>query len=150
VGMVRKGDEILQYYGGYEITHGACGDRKSMNRVGSICAVAQRLDGFVSADAAYGGGELMTPPIVFQGSRLELNVDNSALGVTKAAILDAEGNTVRGYSAARCDPIHGNHIRRTVTWRGSPDVGVLAGRPIRLHFVMRSAKLYAFQFVQEG
>lgn len=30
-----------------------------------------------------------------------------------------------------------------VSWDGSPSLGGHAGRPIRLHFGMRSAKLYA-------
>ena len=33
-------------------------------------------------------------------------------------------------------------------WRQQgPDVSALAGRPVRLRFVMRSAKLFAFQFI---
>ena len=30
---------------------------------------------------------------------------------------------------------------------GDPDVGALAGRPVRLRFVMRDARLYSFQFL---
>ena len=40
-----------------------------------------------------------------------------------------------------------NDVRHAVTWEGSPSLGSHAGRPIRLHFIMRSAKLYAFQFL---
>jgi hypothetical protein len=32
-------------------------------------------------------------------------------------------------------------------WNGRTDVSALAGKPIRLRIRMRSAKLYAFQFV---
>ena len=144
VGMVRKGDEILQFYGGMDFLHG---DTKRRHG-GTMCAVSQRLDGFVSADAAYTGGEFLTPPITFTGGRLELNVDCSALGVVRVAILDAKGIPIEGYTDSRCDPIHGNHIRRVVTWRDDADISELAGRPVRLHFVMRAAKLYAFQFAE--
>ena len=41
-----------------------------------------------------------------------------------------------------------NDAHHIVTWGGKADVSGLAGRPIRLHFKMRSAKLYAFQFVK--
>ncbi len=88
----------------------------------------------------------MPPPLVFEGGRLELNVNTSALGEVRVALLDAQGEAIDGYSDADCDPIHGNYIRRVVTWQGSSDVSKLAGQPVRLHFVMRSAKLYAFQF----
>jgi len=141
-GIVRRGDEILQFYGGMDHLHGDTENR----RAGAICAVKQRLDGFVSADAAYTGGEIMTPRIVFEGSRLELNVNTSALGEVRVAVLDAQGEAIDGYSDADCDPIYGNFIRRVVTWQGNEDVSKLAGRPIRLDFVMRSTKLYAFQF----
>ena len=142
LGIVRRGDEILQFYGGMDHLHGDTENR----RAGAICALSQRLDGFVSADAAYTGGEIMTPPLVFEGGRLELNVNTSALGEVRVALLDAQGEAIDGYSDADCDPIHGNYIRRVVTWQGSSDVSKLAGQPVRLHFVMRSAKLYAFQF----
>ena len=48
-----------------------------------------------------------------------------------------------------CDEIHGNYIRKTVSWEGSDDLSSLAGKPVRLHFVMRDAKLFAFQFETE-
>jgi hypothetical protein len=35
---------------------------------------------------------------------------------------------------------------RTVAWRGKGDVSALAGKPVRLRFAMRDAKLHAFQF----
>jgi hypothetical protein len=33
---------------------------------------------------------------------------------------------------------------------GKADVSALAGKPVRLHLRMRSAKLYAFQFGESG
>ena len=47
---------------------------------GVISRLVLRLDGFVSADAPYGGGTLTTVPIVFEGRRLELNVETSVAG----------------------------------------------------------------------
>jgi hypothetical protein len=41
-----------------------------------------------------------------------------------------------------------NDVAHVVKWQGRSDVGPLAGRPVRLRFVMRSAKLYAFQFAK--
>ena len=38
---------------------------------------------------------------------------------------------------------------REVAWERGPDVGSLAGRPVRLRFVMRDADLYALQFRAE-
>ena len=40
-----------------------------------------------------------------------------------------------------------NDVAYTVGWGDKSDVSALAGKPVRLRFEMRSAKLYAFQFV---
>jgi len=46
-----------------------------------------------------------------------------------------------------CDEIYtANEINRVVKWNGKSAIGELAGKPIRLRFVMRDADLYAFQF----
>jgi hypothetical protein len=79
LGMIRKGDEIWQYYGATEHTHGAYEGTDS-NYVGGVARLVQRLDGFMSADAEYTGAEFTTPLLTFTGARLKLNVDCSALG----------------------------------------------------------------------
>ena len=91
-------------------------------------------------------GELTTVPLVFDGRRLELNVQTSVCGSLKVEILGEDGRAIPGYSLDECLAIKGNFIRRTVSWKSGDDVSALKGRPIRLHFIMRHAKLYAFQF----
>jgi hypothetical protein len=147
VGMLRVGDSLFQYYGGYAATHGEHDEvRKAGKPHGSFCAVKQRLDGFVSADAAYTGGELLSPPLTFTGDRLVLNVDTSAMGCCQVGLLDADGDAVEGFGSDVCDEIHGNYLGKVVSWGGKTDVSAFAGKPVRLHFAMRAAKLYAFQF----
>jgi hypothetical protein len=145
-GMLRRGDWLYQYYAGFEVTHGEPEDA-GPNPVASICAARQRLDGFISADAAYSGGELLTPPIRFTGDRLELNIDCSAMGACRVEVLDREGAVVPGYELASCDEMHGNGTAMAVTWKGKADLGALAGTPVRLRFVLRACKVYAFGFV---
>jgi hypothetical protein len=107
-----------------------------------------RRDGFVSADAAYDGGEFTTPLVTFAGRRLELNMDGSAGGWLQVEILSEGGTPFPGYDLNVCDTIRGNSVRKPVTWQGRDDVSDLAGKPVRLRFVMRSMKLFAFQFVE--
>jgi len=145
--MVRDGDDIRQYYSGYPRSHGTTA--AIAPNPSKPCMVVQRLDGFVSADAAYAGGELTTPLVVFDGDRLELNVDASAVGDARVEILGADGTPLAGFSLADADMIYGNHLRKSVTWAGSGNLSTLKGQPVRLRFVMRAAKLYAFQFVVE-
>ena len=145
VGMFVKEPEVWMYYVGYDILHGLL-DLKRHRHKGVISRVVQRLDGFVSADAGYTGGELTTTPIVFNGRELTLNLDTGAMGETRVEILDENNRVVPGFSAGDSDPINGNFISRAVTWKGKTDVSQLAGKAVKLRFVMRSTKLYAFQF----
>lgn len=148
VGMVRFGDYLYQYYGGYDVTHGLPESHQRMP-VGSLCALRQRVDGFVSADAPWSGGELTTPPVVFSGSRLTLNLDASAMGACRVGLLDDRGRPLEGLGPDQCDELRGNDTARVVTWQGRADLGHLAGRPVCLQFHLRAARLFAFQFTHD-
>jgi hypothetical protein len=104
------------------------------------------IDRFVAAASAWGGGTLETPPFRFAGSRLELNLDTSAMGVARVELLDSSGSPIEGLSIADCDPINGNSLAHVVTWKGKSDIGAVAGRGVRLRIVSRATRLYAFRF----
>ena len=146
VGLIEQGGRLFQYYVGYDWTHGDQ-DMDVRPHSGALIRLAQRVDGFVSADASRGGGEIVTKPLAFAGSRMEVNVDASALGGLDVELQSAEGQVLNGYSAEQCDTVEGNQVAATVRWGGNSDVSSLAGRQIRARFVMRSAKLFAFRFV---
>jgi hypothetical protein len=105
-----------------------------------------RLDGFVSVDAEYTGGEFTTPTILFSGDHLTLNTDTSAGGHVRVELQSESAQPLAGLSADECDPINGNFIEKVVSWRGNPSVQAWAGKPVRVRFVMRDAKLYSFKF----
>lgn len=107
---------------------------------------ALRTDGFASIRAPYAGGSLTTKALVFTGTTLVLNFATSSIGSVRVEVLDDRDQTVPGFSAADCDELVGDQLERTVTWKHSPDVARLAGRSIRLRFVMRDSDLYSFQF----
>ena len=148
-GMIRQGDEIYQYASASPTTHHGFGvTLPGMD--GGILRTAQRLDGFVSADAGPDLGQFMTPPMTFAGDRLMLNVDCSALGEVWVEILDAKGTPIPGYAMDEAVSVDLNGTAQEVWWKNGPNVRELAGKPIRLRFRMRSAKLYAFQFVHHS
>ncbi|HHM12182.1 MAG TPA: hypothetical protein ENJ16_01415 [Planctomycetaceae bacterium] len=95
-------------------------------------------------------GELVTRPVVFEGTELHLNFSTSAAGAIQVELQDAEGKPLPGFELSSCDVIFGDTIDRTVTWKGSNDVGALAGKPVRLRFRLKDADLYAFQFKGPG
>ncbi|MBI4893632.1 MAG: hypothetical protein HY821_23630 [Acidobacteria bacterium] len=143
---VRMGDELWIYYFSTNVAHGGQMDAAAKAEERAISRAVMRLDGFVSADFDYAGGTLITPPLRFEGSRLELNLDTGGGGAGWVEILDEKGRPVPGFSMVEADTLNGNSVRTAVAWKGKTDVSALAGRAVRLHFRMRGAKLYAFQF----
>ncbi len=105
-----------------------------------------RMDGFVSASAPLSGGELITRPFSFEGQALGLNVATSAAGAARVEVRDEAGAVVPGFSLDDCDEIYGDHLERTVTWKGSGDVSGLQGKPVRLRFALSDADLYSLRF----
>ena len=105
-----------------------------------------RLDGFVSVNAPMKGGELVTKPLTFTGKSLSLNFATSAAGSVQVELQDPSGKALLGFSLEDCPPVFGDEIERPVTWKGGSDVSSLAGKPVRLRFVLKDADVYAFQF----
>ena len=157
-GVLRTGHWIDHYYIRMDSWHhhgkpGVYEKAPSPPYVGSIHRARLRLDGYLSADAGNAGGQFVTPPIVFSGSRLELNADTGARGLVEIGLERVESDAaawmprVSDFSIGECDQVVCNSIARVVSWNGNEDVSSLAGKPVRMHVRMRNAKLYAFQFV---
>ena len=142
--VITVGDEIWIFLAGLDVSHK---EQSLLESHGARTRAVLRLDGFFSADAAYGGGELTTRSLIFTGDRLQLNLDTSAGGVVRVEIQGPEGEALPGFAAEDADEINGNYIRVSASWKGSTGVGSLAGRPVRLRFLMRDARLYSFQFL---
>ena len=105
-----------------------------------------RVDGFASVHAPYQGGELITKPLQFAGQELEVNLSTSAAGFLRVEMLSPEGTPLPGFTLADCPEMIGDQIERVVRWKNGSNVGVLAGKPVRLRFVLKDADLYSFRF----
>jgi len=145
---VRMGDELWIYYVGSNRDHDqyidAAADGKHLT---GISRAVLRLDGFVSADVGYTGGEITTPLLKFSGKRLELNVETSGGGSVIVELLNENGKPIPGFSKDDAIPVNGNSVRMPVRWGDRAEVSTLTGKPVRIRFHMRNCKLYAFQFV---
>jgi hypothetical protein len=155
-------NEMFMYYYGSNTLHGwerddknREGNKRKLRRAGGapetqihgISRLVIRRDGFVSVKADYTGGEFLTPVLSFKGDELALNVNTSAVGQVEVEILDENKKPIPGYTLEDCDQIYtANQINRVVKWNRESSVSGLADKPVRLHFVMRDADLYAFQF----
>jgi len=105
-----------------------------------------RLDGFVSIRAPMKGGELLTRPLVFEGSRLKMNFGTSAAGGIRVEVQDAGGKPVEGHALTDSSVHFGDATERVVSWKSGADVSHLAGQAIRLRIELKDADLYAIQF----
>jgi hypothetical protein len=171
-GMVRRGDEIWQYYFGESQYHSA---HKRNPGGRGVYRLVQRLDGFISIDSPYDTEEeIITKPIIFKGNRLVLNIDTNASGYAQVGFLDKEGKPIEGFSVDDCIYLNGDFIETEVEWFPNQknftkydgkkikaraeasdeysitkDVSSLEGKVVQIVFRMRGAKLYSMQFVEK-
>jgi len=156
VGMVRVGGDLYQFYWGGGDLHDSLPLRPELKREpndpkwhNGMGILKQRLDGFVSADVDYRGGSITTPPLSFTGNRLELNHCSGGQGTIFVELRDLNDKPIPGFTLGDCEEISCDDVAWQVRWRGSADLSALKGQPVKIHFKMRNAKLYAFQFVDE-
>jgi hypothetical protein len=144
-GMVKRGNEIWQYYFGETQYHSAITQDPDGR---GVYRLVQRLDGFVSIDSPYDKEvEMITKPFVFEGDLLSLNIDTDAAGYTQVGILDENGNPIDGFTTDDCVYINGDFFDKKVEWLNKgTNVSELKGKTIQLVFRMRGTKLYAMQF----
>lgn len=112
----------------------------------SLRRYALRLDGFVSVGAPRSGGELLTKPFTFTGKALSLNFATSAAGSIRVELQSEGGQPLPGFTLADCPEIFGDTVDRKVPWPVTSDLAPLAGKPVRLRFVLDDADLFAFRF----
>jgi hypothetical protein len=157
-----KDNDMWIFYSGFANVH----NELSEKHTGQIGASKMRLDGFVSLEAT-SEGSVVTPPVRFKGSSLTLNVATRSfvrqgvepnpvwkdlftgapdgVGSVRVEIQDERGNPIAGYSAADCELIQGDDVSRKVAWKEGKDLKALAGRAVRLKFILANASLYSFR-----
>ena len=123
-------------------------ERTMQDRPACLRRYTIRVDGFVSAAAPLAGGEFVTRPLRFHGHRLSLNYSTSAAGRIRVEIQDAEGRPLPGFALADAYEIYGDALEQVAPWKDGAVLGTLAGRPVRLRFVLNDADLFAFRFLK--
>lgn len=109
-----------------------------------------RLDGFAALHAGPEGGEAITRPIEFQGKRLVLNARTTDQGKIQVEILDADGKPIDGFTVKDSAALNGDDVNATVSWANGADLTSLAGKPIRIRFILNDADLFSFHFDQDS
>jgi hypothetical protein len=130
-------DDIYLYYAGYRWGHKY---RHSVDR--QIGLVKVQRDRFVARQAGEGGGTLTTRPIALDSEGLTLNVAAQE-GEVRVQATTPSGEPIPGFRFQDCRPITSDSLAAPVEW--TEPASMLRGRPVRLEFTLRSARLYAFE-----
>ena len=105
-----------------------------------------RVDGFVSAKAGSGGGNLITKVLVFSGNRLEVNFATRPGGSIRVELQNERGRPIENYSLGDSKPLRGDSLQQTVSWKGRQDVGEAPLKGLKVRFEIKNADLYSFRF----
>jgi hypothetical protein len=149
---LEMGDDLVFYYSG---TPSGQGDWESE----TACGIFRiRRDRFIGQTAGAAHGFLLTRQFVVRGKRLVLNgsalpriYDSSEIKVEIVEYPDFDdpkGNRekkIPGFTMDECDPVRGDRLDHVVTWKGSPDLSRLEGKPVYLRFRLRNATLYTMR-----
>jgi len=129
-------DEIRLYYGGSNGQH-------TNWRDGFFCLARLRPDGFACMEPAdpKAAATIVTKPVLCMGRRLTVSAD-AAGGSLRVAVEGADALTLDA-----CTPIQQDISDGPVEWRLGRDLAALVGKPVRLRFELKAARLYAFGFV---
>jgi hypothetical protein len=159
---VLDGDRLHVYYGGTEGLHGdlynirASGPRVLRARgeilsrqsftyggdYGALCRAtwtADRLWALCGAHGGYTEGTATTRRADLAGEHLLVNLTTRPGGTLRVELLDGDGRTLPGFSAADCDPVVGDHHALVVRWKGGDRAPAGAARA---RFLFRRAFLY--------
>ena len=96
----------------------------------------------------YEPGEVVTKPFTFSGKELVLNYATSAAGSVQVEIQDPAGKPIEGYTLDGGKVLFGDEIAGPYSWKSGSDVSKLAGKPVRLRFVLKDADLYSYRFAE--
>jgi len=134
------GDELWFYYSGRTRRHSPYKGRDTGPKVGCIGLAKIRRGRFLSLEASFDGGTILTKPLLFDAGEMFLNA-NAAYGSIQVELLDVEGKAipdskrlVRGENGIALHvPFRPNHLQK------------VKGKPVRIRFTLKNAQLYGFR-----
>lgn len=154
---VSRGDELYIFYGGSSNHHdwwieGAregldVPEARDLGLVNyALGLIRIKTDRFVSMRALpVREGILVTRPLADASGQLLVNAACRDGGYLKAAVTDAEGRVLPGFSVDECELYCGDDTAHVVLWKNRDSIPGDNGF-IKLQFFMKDADLYSFQF----
>jgi len=153
---IRIGNELLFYFGGRSGAHG----KAFPTSYGVVGLATCTVDEFAAIQGDFKEGRLITKAMRWPGGDLLLSCTNtrypnahpsSGGGSIRVEIWDADQQPIPEFSGERAAEHNVTWPKSSapepppVQWRGGKSIRDLAGRTIRLVFLLRDARLFAFR-----
>lgn len=144
VGLPYKGSTFPHKYPRWPERNDRWQARYAIWKRGRLACVEAQAEGFFA-----------TPGLKFSGRQLRLNLKTPMTGEMRVEVVAITSwvhkkkneVVVAGRRFEDCDPIFGDRLSHTVTWKGDADLGHGEAQPVYFRFKLRAAKLYAFEIV---
>lgn len=135
--LVEADTELRLYYAGRTYRHTGYEGDDNGPTWGGIGVACLRRDGFVSLDASFSGGCVLTKPLLLPSTNVFLNV-KADYGSVLVEAVGTDGSTL-----AKSVPLVADSVRAKVNWAEEAALDSLTARPVRLRLHLRNARLYA-------
>jgi hypothetical protein len=138
---VSVGDEQWFYYSGRTYRHSPYKGKDTGPFYGAIGLAKIKRGRFVSLQASYNGGSIMTKPLRFNGSHLFVN-GNARFGSIEITIFNQKGEPLSGFHTM----ISGkDHIEIPVVFENA-NLDDIDEKAVKIQFKLVNAQLFGFQF----
>lgn len=149
--VIRMDDELYFYYSGRTYPHRPYYARANLEIIPeqlvesdvNIGLARLRVDGFASLEDHFGGGTVVTRPLLFDGRTLHVNVD-SRQGQLRVELLSHRGDPIPGFTFDDSVVVQEDSTNTTIRWKESKSLPQLKGSPVRLRFHLNRTRLYSF------
>ena len=126
------GDKTYLYYAGYERGHKV--ERFKERHFGFASMLRDR---YVSRDADFNGGSLVTKPLILNANKITFNAN--VVGDCRVRLVDENKEPIAGFGWAE---LEGDSVDQEVDW--SNNIGSLSGATVCLEFEMKNTQLFGF------
>ena len=140
----RMGDKLLFFYTGAGAKNHP---RKGMPMAMGLATIGCDRFAGLAHWRNLPSGKVITKPLVVPGPHLAINVENLEHTPMRAAITDASGKAIPGYSFddSRIE-LHLDHLYSWAQWRDKPDLTELVGQQVSLQLEVNGGILYSYRF----
>jgi hypothetical protein len=128
------------YYGGRTYQHNPYKGKNTAGDGGGIGFASLKRGRFVSMEASYDGGTIISKPLLFNGSQLFLNA-NCRFGSIGVTLLDEQGNEIPGWTTTT----KGNDAISIAVNFDQGDLKKFIGKKTSIKFILSNAQLYGFR-----